>query len=69
MARKIKKKHVDRELLRTIFILEKEWKQIRELGMQSIDRTLESRVAEKIARAKYIFLLREARRRNINALH
>lgn len=56
-------------MLRTIFILEKEWKQIRELGMQSIDRTLESRVAEKIARAKYIFLLREARRRNINALH
>ena len=52
MARRVKKKHVDAELLKTIFILENEWKQIRALGQKSIDRTLESREAEKIAEAK-----------------
>ncbi len=69
MARRVKKKHVDAELLKTIFILENEWKQIRALGQKSIDRTFESRAAEKIAEAKYLYLLREARHRNINALH
>jgi len=49
--------------------LENEWKQIRALGQKSIDRTFESRAAEKIAEAKYLYLLREARHRNINALH
>lgn len=69
MARKLKKKHVDAELLDSIFALEREWKQIRDLGMRSIDRTLESIAAERVAQAKYLYLLREARRRNVNALH
>ena len=68
MARKLNKKQVDAELLHAIFVLEKEWKQIRELGSRSIERTLESRAAEKLAEAKYLYLLREARRRNVNAL-
>ncbi|MEI3597876.1 MULTISPECIES: YaaL family protein [unclassified Oceanobacillus] len=69
MARKLKKKHIDTELLDSIFALEREWKQIRELGMRSIDRTLESIAAEQVAQAKYLYLLREARRRNVNALY
>lgn len=69
MARKLKKKHIDTELLDSIFALEMEWKQIRELGMRSIDRTLESIAAEQVAQAKYLYLLREARRRNVNALY
>lgn len=69
MARKLKKKYIDTELLDSIFALEREWKQIRELGMRSIDRTLESIAAEQVAQAKYLYLLREARRRNVNALY
>lgn len=69
MAKKLKKEHVDAELLHAIFVIEKEWKQIRELGEKSIERSDESRAAEKIAQAKYLYLLREARRRNVSALH
>jgi hypothetical protein len=69
MARRLKKTDVDKELLDAIIALETEWKQIRELGSRSIERTLESRAAEQAAQAKYLYLLREARRRNVNALY
>lgn len=69
MARKLKKKDVDAELLNSIFAVEREWKQLRDLGMKSIDRTLESIAAEQVAQAKYLYLLREARLRNVNAFH
>lgn len=68
MARKIKKKHIDAELLETIFILEKDWKQIQSLGSQSFERTEESKAMERVARARYLYLLKEARIRNLNAL-
>lgn len=68
MARRLKKINVDRELLDAIFGLEKEWKQIQSLGARSIERTLESEAAEQLAQAKYLYLLKEARRRNVSAL-
>jgi len=68
MAKKITTQHVDAELLDAIFILRKDWKQIQAIGLQSIDRTFESRYVEKMARARYLFLLREARHHNISAL-
>lgn len=68
MARKMKKKHIDNELLDAIFVLEKDWKQIQAIGAQSIERTQESIYFEKLAQAKYLYLLREARHRNISAL-
>ena len=68
MAKKIKKKHVDAELLDAISILRKDWKQMQVIGLQSIDRTFESRYAERMARARYLFLLREARHHNVSAL-
>ncbi|MHA6252947.1 YaaL family protein [Oceanobacillus sp. CAU 1775] len=68
MARRIKKNHIDAQLLKSIFTLEREWKQIQSLGAQSFDRTEESKAMERIARAKYLYLLREARKRNLSAL-
>lgn len=68
MARRLKKRQIDRELLDAIFALEREWKQIQAIGSRSIERTLESRAQEQLAQAKYLYLLREARRRNVNAL-
>lgn len=68
MARRVKKQHIDIELLDAIFALEKDWKQIQEIGAQSIERTGESRSIETLARARYLFLLREARHRNVSAL-
>jgi hypothetical protein len=67
MAR-IKKKQVDAELLDAIFALERDWKQIQKIGAQSIERTPYSRSMESLARARYLYLLREARHRKINAL-
>lgn len=68
MAKKLKKKHIDNELLDVIFALEKDWKQIQALGAQSIERTQESRYYEKLAQARYLYLLREARHRKVSAL-
>lgn len=68
MARRVEKKHIDTELLDAIYALEKDWKQIQEIGALSIERTEESRSIETLARARYLFLLREARHRNVSAL-
>lgn len=68
MARKPKKQQIDNELLDAIFVLEKEWKQIQAIGAQSIERTQESIYYEKLAQARYLYLLKVARHRNINAL-
>lgn len=68
MARRIKKKDVDAEILDVIFVLEREWKKIQSIGAQSIERTAYSRYIESLARAKYLYLLREARHRNMSAM-
>jgi hypothetical protein len=68
MAKKLRKKQVDRELLEAIFSLEQEWKQIQDYSKNSIERTFESRAREQLAQAKYLYLLKEARRRKVNAL-
>lgn len=68
MGKKYKKKHVDEELLDTIFILERDWKSIESIVQQSIEPTLTAIYKEKFAQAKYLFLLREARHRKISAI-
>jgi hypothetical protein len=67
MAKKIKKNDMDEELLNTIYALQLEWKQIESLIEKSIEPTVNSRYRENLARAKYLFLLREARHRKVNA--
>ncbi|API92289.1 hypothetical protein J32TS6_34960 [Virgibacillus pantothenticus] len=67
MAKKIKKKDVDGELLRTMRELELEWKQIQSIVSKSVEPTIDGHYWEAISRAKYIYLLREARHRKLRA--
>jgi hypothetical protein len=62
------KREVDELLLDAIFSVEHEWKQIRSIVGKSIEPTFEGKSSEKIAQSKYLFLLREARRRKISAI-
>lgn len=68
MRRRLKKKDVDRHLLETIFSLEREWKQIQSMVENSIEPVFESRQRLMVAQAKYMFLLREAKKRKVSAL-
>ncbi|WP_077329895.1 YaaL family protein [Virgibacillus siamensis] len=68
MAKKIKKRDVDEQLLQSIFALEREWKQIQAILDKSIEPSFNGMYNERLAREKYLFLLREARRRKISAV-
>ncbi|WP_164670595.1 YaaL family protein [Virgibacillus doumboii] len=68
MARKIKKREVDEQLLDAIFTLEREWKQIQSIVEKSIEPTADGMYRQSLAQAKYLYLLREARRRKISAI-
>ncbi|TXL63417.1 DUF2508 family protein [Cerasibacillus terrae] len=68
MRRKKRKQQIDGELLDAIFAVEKEWKQVRSIVEKSIEPSIEGVNRVKIAEAKYIFLLQEARRRKISAI-
>ncbi|MFC4558527.1 YaaL family protein [Virgibacillus kekensis] len=67
MGRKIKTR-VDEQLLDSIFILEHEWKQIQSIMDRSIEPSEDGMFKENLAQAKYLYLLREARRRKIRAI-
>ncbi|HLR08614.1 MAG TPA: YaaL family protein [Bacillota bacterium] len=66
--RRIRKRDIDKALLESIFVLEREWKQIQSIMEKSVETTEESLYMEHLAQAKYLFLLREAKRRQISAL-
>jgi len=68
MGKKIKKKIVDQELLHAIFQLENDRKQIRSIIEHSIDPTESVLKQEALLKAKYLFLLREARHRKVSAI-
>ncbi|MYL61373.1 DUF2508 family protein [Virgibacillus halodenitrificans] len=67
MGRKIKKYDVDRQLLDAFYEIENEWKQIESFMGRSFEANQAGRQQETLARAKYLFLLREARHRNVSA--
>ncbi|WP_339230776.1 YaaL family protein [Oceanobacillus sp. FSL K6-2867] len=68
MGKKRKRKDVDNELLDTILRVEQDWKDIQSIVQQSMEPSLNGMQQEAIARAKYLFLLREARLRNVSAV-
>lgn len=68
MRKKIKKKDMDQELLEALFQAEKEWKKLQFILKQSVSPSEGGSVHEAAARSKYLFLLREARHRNVHAL-
>jgi hypothetical protein len=67
MRKKVKKRELDEHLLNTIMKLKNEWQQIQSIVERSIEPMDSSLYQQNLAQAKYLFLLREARHRNLNA--
>ncbi|HLQ72903.1 MAG TPA: YaaL family protein [Bacillota bacterium] len=68
MRKKKRKKLAEQQLLDSIFALESEWKHIQQIVEQSIEPSENSLNHLRLAQAKYMFLLGEARHKNLSAL-
>ncbi|BAC11988.1 YaaL family protein [Oceanobacillus iheyensis] len=68
MGKKLRKRDVDEELLNSLYHVEQEWKQLQQIVKQSIEPTQSGHHVEKLAKAKYMFLIREARIRKVSAV-
>ncbi len=64
--KKIRKKDINRQLLHSIFALQDERKYIHSLAQSSLDNSGNVSRKQKIAEAKYLFLLKEARHRDMS---
>lgn len=64
----MKKKYVNNYVLTTIYHLQAKWKKTEEIIEHSVEPSEGSLIEREIALAKYMFMLREARERNLNAL-
>lgn len=67
MAKKLKKKDIDQEMLNTLFAVEYEWKQMQSIIDKSIEPTIDGSYWLTVAQIKYLYLLREIRRRDLSA--
>ncbi|GAA5416598.1 hypothetical protein Pryu01_01635 [Paraliobacillus ryukyuensis] len=65
--KKIKKQHVDQNLLQEIFRLKNEWMKIKDIIDRSVEPSEFGLYELKVAEAKYFYLLREARHRGVSA--
>ncbi|MBA2174688.1 YaaL family protein [Halobacillus locisalis] len=61
-------KEIDQQLLVNIKKLKKEWEQLNRIIEQSIDPSDEGLQDLALVKAKYFYLLREARNRELSAL-
>lgn len=68
MGKKRSKRDMDKQLLNAIFTVEEEWKQIQTIVDESIDPSDMTLYRVSLEQAKYMFLLKEARHRNISAV-
>lgn len=68
MKRSKRQRIVDKDLLNAIFVVESEWRKLRDIVDRSIDPLDESRQKLKLSEALYMFLLKEAKHRKISAL-
>lgn len=68
MSRKKWQKEADQALLEAIFKVEAEWKYLQQLVEKSVEPAFETGDKLKLAEAKYMFLLKEAKHRNISLL-
>lgn len=66
--RKKLKKIKDKELLDAFFETEYEWKNMRSIIENSIEPRMDSLHLLKLLESRYIFLLKEAKERNLHAL-
>lgn len=65
--RKMKKELVDNHILTMIYKLQADWKRTEEIIAHSVEPSEGSLVEREIALAKYMFMMRQARERNISA--
>lgn len=68
MRRKSRKKEIDEQLLDAIVVMKQEWQDIQSIVEKSIEPTDEVIYKQLLAQAKYLFLLREARKRKLSAI-
>lgn len=68
MKRKKKQKAVDRELLDAIFKIEAEWKQLRHIVDNGIEPSIDTTQKLSLVEARYMFLIKEAKRRKVSLL-
>ncbi|HLR23898.1 MAG TPA: YaaL family protein [Pseudogracilibacillus sp.] len=68
MGRKKRQKEADEALLDAIFHVETEWKHLQHLVENSVEPMYETRDRMNLAEAKYMFLLKEAKHRDISLL-
>lgn len=68
-GRKNNRDKINEQLLKDIFQLQTEWVQLRNIIEQSVEPSESGRYDLMVAEAKYFYLLREARYRNISARH
>ncbi|MBM7552268.1 YaaL family protein [Thalassobacillus pellis] len=66
--RKKIKKEMDQQLLADIYYLKQEWTHLRNIIDHSVEPTEEGLRDVALAEAKYFYLLREARHRQLSAL-
>lgn len=59
----------NKELLNIFFEAESEWKNMRSFLENSIEPKAESHFYLQLLEARYIFLLKEVKKRNLNALN
>jgi hypothetical protein len=62
------RKEYDEKLINQIHLLKKEWDHQNHLLDNSFDPLGEVKLQAKVSGAKYVFLLREARKRKISAI-
>ena len=67
MAKKLKKKDMDQELLNALYQVEGEWRQLQDFVRKSIDPSRNGMKEDLLARSKYLMLLKEARIRKVKA--
>ena len=67
-AKDLKKEAMDQELLNMIFTLKDEWTGLESIMNRSVEPSEEGQYELALAKAKYLYLIREAKVRNISAL-
>ncbi|ENH98477.1 hypothetical protein J416_00195 [Gracilibacillus halophilus YIM-C55.5] len=66
-AKNLKKKNLDQAILTNIFQLKKEWTNLEAIMERSIDPTNSGLYELAVKKAKYFYLIREARKRDLSA--
>ncbi|PWU70112.1 MULTISPECIES: YaaL family protein [Gracilibacillus] len=65
--KKIKKAAMNQQLLTNIYQLKKDWKNLESIMERSIEPTEQGRFDLALAKAKYFYLLKEAKYRKVSA--